>query len=179
MHLATKLTAGLLTLGTLITGVLPAIARPATLDSRSNLRTEPSVKAPVEEILPSGSSVEVMNIRLANDGKYWYYVQPKVEGRLSGWIRSDLVRFKLSNKRYATLAGNRGNKINVRSAPSLNSKVLHYGLSGDLVTVENTYTEYGKLRWYQVRFPSNATGWVREDLLSIWQQGCIITCPTN
>jgi uncharacterized protein YgiM (DUF1202 family) len=172
-------TAGLLTLGTLMTGVLPAIARPATLDSRSNLRTEPSVKAPVEEILPSGSPVEVMNIRLANDGEYWYYVQPQVEGTLSGWIRSDLVRFKPSNKRYATLAGNRGNKINVRSAASLNSKVLHYGLSGDLVTVENTYKEYGKPRWYRVKFPSNATGWVREDLLSIWQQGCIITCPAN
>lgn len=47
MRLTTKLTAGLLTLGTLMTGVLPAIARPATLDSRSNLRTEPSVKAPI------------------------------------------------------------------------------------------------------------------------------------
>jgi uncharacterized protein YgiM (DUF1202 family) len=179
MRLITKLTAGLLTFGTLMTGILPAMARPATLDSRSNLRTNPSVKAPVEEILPSGSNVEVLNITLENNNNYWYYVQPQVEGTLSGWIRSDLVRFKPSNKRYATLAGSRGNKINVRSTASLNSKILHYGLAGDLVTVENTYKEYGKLRWYRVQFPSNATGWVREDLLSIWPQGCIITCPAN
>ncbi|BAZ50160.1 hypothetical protein NIES4103_27740 [Nostoc sp. NIES-4103] len=179
MHLMTRLTAGLLTFGTLMTGVLPAIARPATLTSRSNLRTGAYLTAPVEEILPSGSYVEVLNITVGNDGNYWYYVQPNLEGTLSGWVRSDLVRFKPSNKRYATIAGNRGYKINVRSSPSLKSEVLHNALSGDLVTVENSYKQVGQYGWYCIKFPNNVTGWVREDLLSIWPQGCIITCPVN
>jgi uncharacterized protein YgiM (DUF1202 family) len=179
MTLMTKLTAGLLTFGTLITGILPAMARPATLTSRSNLRTDASVTAPVEEILPSGSNLEVLNITIGKDGNYWYYVQPEVEGTLSGWVRSDLVRFKPSNKRYATIAGNRGYKANVRTGANLRSKVLYNALSGDLVTVEDSYKEARQYRWYRVKFPNGVTGWVREDLLSIWPQGCIITCPVN
>ncbi|MDZ7962318.1 MAG: SH3 domain-containing protein [Aulosira sp. DedQUE10] len=175
----TRLTAGLLTVGTLMTVVLPAMARPATLTSRSNLRTSASLTATVEEVLPSGSNVEVMNITGGDDGNYWYYVQPTVEGTASGWIRSDLVSFQPSKKRYATISGERGYKINVRSSPNLTSKVLHNGLSGDLVTVEDSYQKAGEYRWYRIKFPSNITGWVREDLLSIWPQGCIITCPEH
>jgi uncharacterized protein YgiM (DUF1202 family) len=179
MSLRTKATAGLLALVTSMAGILPAFARPATVTTRSNLRTDASLRAPVEEILPAGSNIEVLNIQVGNDGNYWYYVQPKVEGTLSGWIRSDLVSFNISNKRYATLVGSRGSRINVRAGASLNSKAIHYGLVGDLVTVEDSYKVSGQLRWYRVRFPSNATGWVRGDLLSIWQQGCIITCPEH
>ena len=67
MNLITKLSAGLLTFGTLITGILPAMARPATLTSRSNLRTGASLTASVEEILPLGSNVEVLNITVGDD----------------------------------------------------------------------------------------------------------------
>jgi uncharacterized protein YgiM (DUF1202 family) len=179
MGLRTKATAGLLALGTLMTGILPAMARPATVTSTSNLRADASLRAPVEDVLPSGANVEVLNIRVGNDGNYWYYAQPSVEGTLSGWIRSDLVSFNSSNKRYATLVGSRGSKINVRAAATLNSKALHYGLVGDLVTVEDSYKTAGQSRWYRVKFPSNASGWIREDLLSIWPQGCIITCPAH
>lgn len=179
MRLMTKLTAGLLTFTTLMTGVLPAMARPATLTSRSNLRTSASLTASVEEILSLGSNVEVLNITVGDDGDYWYYVEPSVEGTLSGWIRSDLVSFQPSKKRYATIVGERGYKINVRSSPNLKSKVLYNGLSGDLVTVEDSYQQAGQYRWYRIKFPNNVTGWVREDLLSVWPQGCIITCPAN
>jgi len=177
MGLRTNLTAGLLIFTTLMTGILPAMGRPATVTSRSNLRTGASLTASVEEILPIDSNVEVLNITVGDDGNYWYYVQPQVEGTLSGWIRGDLVRFKPSNKRYATIAGSQGSKINVRSSPNLKSKVVHNGLSGDLVTVEDSYKQAGQYSWYRIKFPNNVTGWVREDLLSLWPQGCIITCP--
>ena len=179
MRLMTKLTAGWLTFATLMTGILPAMARPATLTTESNLRTSASLTATVQEVLPSGSNVQVLNITVGDDGDYWYYVQPSVEGTANGWIRSDLVKFQPSQRRYATIVGERGYKINVRSSPSLKSKVLHSALSGDLVTVEDSYQQAGEYRWYRIKFPSNATGWVREDLLSIWPQGCIITCPTH
>ncbi|BAY12268.1 SH3 domain-containing protein [Calothrix sp. NIES-2098] len=179
MSLITKLTAGLLTFATLMAGILPAMARPATLTSRSNLRTSASLTASVEEILPSGSNLEVLNLTVGDDGDYWYFVQPTVEGTARGWIRSDLVSFKPSQKRYATISGERGYKINVRSSPNLGGKVLHTGLSGDLVTVEDSYQQAGEYRWYRIKFPNNVTGWVREDLLSIWPQGCIIICPVH
>ncbi|MBD2337551.1 SH3 domain-containing protein [Calothrix sp. FACHB-156] len=179
MSLIKKLTVGLLTVGALMNTVLPAMARPATLTTDSNLRTSASLTASVEEVLPLGSNVEVLNITFGDDGDYWYYVQPTVEGTANGWIRGDLVKFQPSKKRYATIAGERGYKINVRSSHNLNSKVLHSALSGDLVTVEDSYQNAGEYRWYRVKFPNNASGWVREDLLSIWPQGCIITCPAH
>jgi uncharacterized protein YgiM (DUF1202 family) len=179
MSFVTKLTAGLLSFGTLMAGILPVMARPATLDATSNLRSDTSITSSMLELLPKGSNVEVLNIRIGNDGNYWYYIQPDVEGSQNGWVRSDLVRFQTSDKRYATLGGSRRDKINVRSGPNLNSKVLHHGLSGDLVTIEDSYQQYGKQSWYRVKFASNATGWIREDLLSIWEKGCIITCPEH
>lgn len=177
MSITTKLTAGLLTFGTLITGVLPAMARPATLTSVSNLRTSASLTAPVEEILPLGSNVEVLNITLGDDNDYWYYVQPPIEGTASGWVRGNLVSFKPSKKRYATIGGNNGDKINVRSSPNIGSKIVYNALSGDLVTIESTYKEFSQYRWYCIKFPNGFIGWVRADLLSIWPEGCIITCP--
>ncbi|BAZ13483.1 hypothetical protein NIES4071_53220 [Calothrix sp. NIES-4071] len=179
MGLVTKLAACILSFGTLMTGALPVMARPATLTTDSNLRTDASLTASILEVLPPGSNVEVLNITAGSDGNYWYYVRPEVEGTPDGWIRSNLVSFKPSSKSYATLVGSLGDKINVRSSPSLNSKILHYGLSGDLVTVEDSYKESGNYRWYRVKFPSNATGWVRQDLISVWPKGCIITCPEH
>ena len=177
MGLVTKLAALSLSFGTLMAGVLPAMARPATLTTDSNLRTDASLTASVKEVLPPGSNVEVLNITVGKDGNYWYYVRPEVEGTPDGWIRSNLVSFKPSSKSYGTLVGSRGTRINVRSSPSLNSKIQHYGLPGDLVTIENSFKESGNYRWYRVKFPSNAIGWVREDLISVWPKGCIITCP--
>lgn len=179
MNVKTKLTAVLLTVGTMMSTVLPAMARPANLTTDSNLRTSASLTATVADVLPLGSAVEVLNITVGDDGNYWYYVQPNQGRRLKGWIRGDLVKFQPSNKRYATIAGERGYTINVRSSPSLNSKVLHSGVSGDLVTVEDSFQKAGQYRWYRIKFSNNVTGWVREDLLSIWPQGCIITCPTH
>ena len=179
MSFVTKCVVGLLSFGALMASALPAIARPATLIADTNLRTDPSLTATVSRVLPRGCNLEVLNIRLADNGVYWYYVRSQVQGRAEGWVVSSLTEFEPSQKRYATLAGDRSDTINVRSAPNLNSNILHYGVPGDLVTVEESSQQFQGYRWHRVKFPSNATGWVREDLLSIWPQGCIITCPAN
>jgi Bacterial SH3 domain/GW (Gly-Tryp) dipeptide domain len=179
MSLVNSLAAGLLSIGTLMAGILPVMARPATLTTDSNLRTDASLTASVLSVLPPNCDVEVLNITIGSDGNYWYYVRPEIKGKPNGWIRSNLISFKPSNKSYGTLVGSRGAQINVRLSPSLNGKIQHYGLSGDLVTVEDSYRESGNYRWYRVKFPSNAIGWVREDLISVWPKGCIITCPEN
>jgi uncharacterized protein YgiM (DUF1202 family) len=146
-------------------GALPAMARPATLITDTNLRTDPSLTATVSRVLPRGCNLEVLNIRLADNGVYWYYVRAQVQGRAEGWVVSSLTEFEPSQKRYATLAGDRGDTINVRSAPSLDSNILHYGLPGDLVTVEESFKEFQGYRWHRVKFPSNATG--LKDALSL------------
>jgi uncharacterized protein YgiM (DUF1202 family) len=176
---ATSFVVGLLSLGTMMTGSLPVMARPATVTTDSNIRSGASLKSPVLEVLPSGGEVEVLNIVLTNRD-YWYYVRPKVEGTAEGWVRSNLIRFKPSNLIYGTLAGDRDSKINVRSRPSLDGKILHYGLAGDLVIVGESQKVAGQRHsWYRVTFPNQASGWVREDLLAVWPKGCIITCPDN
>jgi hypothetical protein len=63
MSFVTKCELGLLSLGVLIAGALPSNARPATLITDTNLRTDPSLTATVSRVLSPGSSVEVLNIR--------------------------------------------------------------------------------------------------------------------
>jgi SH3-like domain-containing protein len=171
--------ATVLGLGALLLTSLPATARPARVTTDANVRSSASLNATVLDVLSPNSTVEVLNIVLARDGDYWYYVRSDIEGTAEGWVRSNLISFGRSNLTYGTLAGQRGDRINVRSSPRLESRVLHYGLSGDLVTVGQTYKEFSSDRWYEVTFPNGASGWVRADLISVWQKGCIITCPAN
>jgi uncharacterized protein YgiM (DUF1202 family) len=182
MHcVTTRLAASLLALSTLLATSLPVMARPATLSTqdtngRVNLRSGASIKSRVLEELKQGGDVEVLNIFKGSDGAYWYYVQSAIEGTEAGWVRSDFVRFKSSKQQYGTLKGKRDDKINVRSAPSRKGNILHYGLAGDLVVIERSMQGDEGYRWHYVTFPSQASGWVREDLLSVWPPGCIITC---
>jgi hypothetical protein len=55
-----------------------------------------SLTASMLKVLLPGSNVEVLNITVGNDGNYWYYVRPEVEGTPDGWIRSNLASFKPS-----------------------------------------------------------------------------------
>ncbi|XWK88272.1 MAG: SH3 domain-containing protein [Phormidium sp.] len=63
----------------------------------------------------------------------------------------------------AVLTGNdSGSKINLRSAPSANSRYLGYGLIGDRVRVLRQANGEDGYIWYQVQFPrSGAIGWIR------------------
>jgi uncharacterized protein YgiM (DUF1202 family) len=180
MILRKNLLIGLCSVGAVMLAAMPGMARPATLDTTANVRSAASLQAPIEETLSKGAPVEVMNIVLADDGNHWYYVISPIEGTASGWVRSDLVRFKSNNLKYGTLTGDRGDKINVRSGPGIDRRILHHGLSGDLVTVGRPqYDGYDGDMWYEVKFPNGSAGWVREDLVSVWPKGCIITCPDN
>jgi uncharacterized protein YgiM (DUF1202 family) len=170
---------GLATLGTIVASSLPAIARPATLSTEDangqvNLRSGTSLKSSVLEVLNNGGSVEVLNI-IQLKGDYWYYVRSSVEG----WVKGDLVRFKSSDQRFATLKGNRDEQVNVRSGPTTTSRANHYGLTGDLVSVGRSIKGDAGYYWYYVTFPNQSSGWVRGDLLAIWPKGCIITCPDD
>ncbi|MBD2326447.1 SH3 domain-containing protein [Alkalinema sp. FACHB-956] len=163
---------------------LPGMTRPATIDSEgwgAMVRSGPSLKMRELGSLAHGAPVEVLKVTTTNDsdsGLYWYYVQSTGRSRAEGWVSGSLVRFKSSNQTYGTLAGSSNDVINIRSAPSLKGNVVHTGVVGDLVTVGRSSRDAG-YRWYHITYPNGSKGWVREDLISVWPQGCIITCPEH
>lgn len=157
------------------------IARPAIIStedeySKVNIRAAASTRSSILQQLSDGTAVEVLNIFRAEDGIYWYYLKDE-RSRLEGWVHGGFVRFRPSDRSYATLNGDRNDKINVRSGPGQKNSIAHYGLVGDLVLVERDTMGDDGYRWYYVEFPSQAKGWIRQDLLLIWPKGCIITCP--
>lgn len=145
---------------------LPAIARPATLYTHTNVRSGASLNAPVREVLAPGGTVEVLNIATGSDGKAWSYVRSNIEGTEEGWVRSDLLNFQGSNRDYGILLGQPGDRINIRADASTQSAIRHYGLSGDVVRLVQS-TRRGGFNWHCVTFPNGATGWVRGDLIAL------------
>jgi Bacterial SH3 domain len=163
-----SLVVGLLSVGGLIASALPGVARPATIGIEANVRSAASLQANILDGLPVGTNVEVLNITFEpKRGDYWYYLRSTGNLKTEGWVRSNLVNFNSTRETYGTLSGDRGDVINIRSAPTTQGKVLHTGVTGDLVTVGRAMTGDGGKRWYNVTYPNRSAGWVREDLISI------------
>lgn len=59
-------------------------------------------------------------------------------------------------------------QINIRESPSTTSKALHYGLSGDRISILGQTSNSSGETWYEVKFPQLGTsGWVRSDFVAI------------
>jgi SH3-like domain-containing protein len=161
---------GLLGFGAILLSSVPAIARPAVVQADANVRSAPSLNAPVLEVLSRRGLVEVTRIQVGEDGQTWYYAKSKIEGTAEGWVNSRLLGFfNQSNLTYGTLGGKRGaagDRINIRSAPGMDSEIRHYGLTGDVVQVDTRQSNDGDL-WHYITFPNGAAGWVRYNLISI------------
>jgi hypothetical protein len=175
MNFRNYLVVGLLSLGAVMAGALPGIARPATTDSEVNVRSAPSLGASRIDGLPDGTPVEVLKIVSTDHhdphpGRVWYYIRDTGDLQTTGWVDSSHVRFEASNQQYGTLLGSVKEVINIRSAPSLVGNILHTGVGGDLVTVGASQLGDGGDRWYYVTYPNKAWGWVRSDLISIWRR---------
>ncbi|MBD2022538.1 SH3 domain-containing protein [Leptolyngbya sp. FACHB-36] len=68
----------------------------------------------------------------------------------------------------ATILAAPGTRVNVRQSPSTTSRIRHYGLGGDRVTILNQTNAPDGFPWYFVEFPnSGARGWLRGDLLLV------------
>ena len=174
--------AGCLGIGAMLMGALPVMARPGTIDSiyfGVNLRSGPSLQASILDALPDGTPVEVLKIMHPEEKTYWYYIRSSGSLRTEGWVYGGYVRFDSTNQIYGTLAGDQNDVINLRSSPGLQGEVLHTGVMGDLVTVGRSARDQQGYRWYYITYPNQSAGWVREDLLSIWPKGCIVTCPAH
>ncbi len=72
----------------------------------------------------------------------------------------------------ATLKGQAGDRINIRSQPSTGATAPHYGLPGDRVEILQRRRMDDNYTWYYVRFAqSKVEGWVRGDLLTVDSSG--------
>lgn len=68
----------------------------------------------------------------------------------------------------AVIRASAAGRVNVREAPSTGSRIRHYGVSGDRVTILNQTKAPDGFLWYFVEFPkSGARGWIRGDLLLV------------
>ncbi|MGI0492035.1 SH3 domain-containing protein [Alkalinema pantanalense CENA528] len=157
---------------------LPSWAKPATLTAQDanaqiNLRSGPAVTAKAIGSGYFGDRVEVLRQRWLNEGtEQWFYLRFATTGK-EGWVRSDFVQFSDSADQYGALSSSDPNdRINLRSAPSTAGRVMHYGLSGDVVKVIRELQGDNGYTWHYVEFPSGAKGWVRGDLLIVWGEGC-------
>ena len=65
-------------------------------------------------------------------------------------------------------ASNPKSRVNLRATPEATGKRLGYGLAGDQVQVLDKTTGTDGKTWYKVRFiRSNASGWIRGDLVKL------------
>jgi hypothetical protein len=146
---------------------LPAFARPATLVaqdncSRINVRSSPSTTAPSPHYGLAGDRVEITHSNMGRDGYQWFYVQ--FSSKAQGWVRGDFIRYTEGMAEYAVLGGKPGDRISVRSTPSVSAASPHFGIEGDVVRLVNQTVRNG-YAWHYVEFPSGAKGWVRGDLV--------------
>lgn len=174
---------GLLSLGTIVMSALPSMARPGSIYSAANLRAEPSVNSQRIDGLPEGTPLEALKVSMApgSSRPAWYYIRSTGNLRTEGWVSAALITFESSNQTYGHLLGDPGDVINIRSAPNLQSKVIHTGLMGDLVEVgESKFVPEGTSEpgryykgrtgyyWYKITYTNGASGWVRGDLINVW-----------
>ncbi len=163
---------------------LPLFARPATLiaqepNSRINVRSAPTTASSSPHYGIAGDRVEVMSCVIGSDQYSWNYV--KFSSGAKGWVRGDFVRYNEGMAKYGILLGRDSRspsassrqRINVRSAPSVNAPSPHFGLEGDIVQRLTQKTSNDGYVWQFVRFPSGAEGWVRGDLIQFMEEvGC-------
>jgi hypothetical protein len=154
---------------------LPSFARPATLvaidpGSQINVRTAPTTTARTPHYGYAGDRVEVLRHTVGSDQYGWNYVE--FASGAKGWVRGDFVRYNEDYRvSYGMLNGQPGDRINVRTAPSLTATAPSYGLQGDVVKILDQADGRDGYVWMYVQFPSGAQGWVRGDLVSRMDEG--------
>lgn len=153
---------------------LPSMAMPATLiaretGSRINVRSAPTTTAKAPHYGVSGDRIEVTRAVMGQDNFRWNYV--KFASGAAGWVRSDFVSYNREAE-FGILAGNPGDRINIRSAPSTKANAPNYGLQGDVVQMVRQTRGSDGYTWHFVQFTSGAQGWVRGDLIQAIESGC-------
>jgi uncharacterized protein YgiM (DUF1202 family) len=147
----------------------PAVLRADDRDAQIHLRSAPTTQSQSTQLAQVGDRIEVLRrVTPPTEDYAWDYVR-FLGGGQQGWIRADLIEFVRSPAVYGNLYSNSFDaRINIRSAPSTQGRILQQRLPGELVQVVRTLQGDGGYDWHYVKFPSGAEGWVREDVLMIW-----------
>lgn len=182
----------LLSLGSIVIMALPGMARPATIANEANIRSGPSTRAERIDGLPQGTPLEILKVMygIKDNVRCWYYVRSTGDLKTVGWVASTLVDLEPSDDIYAKLVGGEDSIINIRSAPNINSRILHTGVIRDVVKVgkpvktkdrnRDDDDEPGSNLWYPVTYPNGAAGWIRGDSIYTFRQGSqTLPCTIN
>jgi SH3-like domain-containing protein len=158
----------------LLASAATALARPAYLmadqpNATINVRSTPDTNAEVVTSGKVGTPIAVLRQVAPPDQDYaWVYAQV---GKAKGWIRANYIEYATERKVYGTLYGKSlADRINVRSGPTTQGKIVREGLPGDMVQVIRTLKGDGGYNWHSLQFADGAKGWVREDLMIIWTE---------
>lgn len=126
-----------------------------------NLRTGPSLDSPVIEVMPPGSSVEVLSL-----GENGFY-SVRFEQRVIGYASADYLVFT----RGAGFA--RGDSVlvntdalNMRTSGGLTNSIITVLYSGHQLTITGGPVESDGYTWYQVDAGSSGSGWVAGEFLA-------------
>jgi SH3-like domain-containing protein len=157
----------------LLTPAVSTLARPASITAQEqnasvNVRSAPDTYAKIVTSGKPGTPIEVLRQVAPPDQDYaWVYAKV---GKSTGWIHAEYIEYNSEDKTYGTLYGQSLDaRINVRSAPSIQGKILQEGLPGDMVQVLRTLKGDGGYQWHSIQYADGSKGWVREDLIIIWE----------
>jgi uncharacterized protein YgiM (DUF1202 family) len=136
----------------------PAFATPTDW---LNLRTGPSLDSPVIEVMPPGSSVDVLGL-----GENGFY-SVRFEQRVIGYASSDY----LSLDRAAGFADGdavvvRTDALNMRTSGGLDYAVQTVLYSGQQLTITGGPVDRDGFAWYRVDAGSAGSGWVAGEFLA-------------
>lgn len=132
-------------------------------------RNGPGTNFKIIDKFPLGTQLEVLEKGWDREGKLWYKV--RLPGNRQGWLAGWLVKISTLEKELVRSSPARsvrknalviGNGVNIRSQPSLKSKVVAQANKGTELVVINQSQE-----WYRVQLADYKTGWIHTSLVSI------------
>ncbi len=119
-----------------------------------NLRQSPSLSSSIVSVLSRGEKIFVQSYKSGWIGIY-------LESGKKGWVHEKFISSSPCNGDKCKVRYVIGNKINVRTSPSLNSKVISTANQGDKVSV----IAYKNEGWVKVAFSDGRTGWIHEKFI--------------
>ena len=137
-----------------------------------NMRSAPSTGASVVSVLPTDTQGTVIGGPQTANGYTWWQIRTSAG---SGWVVQDYIR-KVStapppsNSGTFTVGANvtvNSDDLNFRASPGTNGRVIATLASGTPLKLIGGPTSIRPYVWWQAQSPSNGSGWVVQDFITV------------